>query len=134
MRFFRYCALAAVLATVPATAWTAEEQSGVKPETASMYRAARDQVERLSGTKAAKYAPEAVEQAKTTINAAQRGIESGDEKAARNSTEAASLQTKIALALADERMAAEKTDATRKELAALEKRLTTILSGKGEQP
>jgi len=134
MKNWKALALAALLAFAPATAWTADEMGAVKPETAALYRAAREQVDKLATTPAAKYAPEAIEQAKQSIAAAQVGLEAGNEKTTRDGSERAALQAKLALALADEGLAAEKAAAAKKVLTGLEQRLNAIMAGKGEQP
>jgi hypothetical protein len=134
MKHWKPLALAALLALAPAAAWTAEEIGGVKPETTALYREAREQVDKLATTPAAKYAPEAIEQAKQSIAIAQKGLEAGNEMTTRDGSERAALQAKLALALADEGIAAEKAAAAQKELAGLEQRLSTIMAGKGEQP
>jgi hypothetical protein len=134
MKHWKPLVLAALLAFVPAAVWAADEMGGVKPETTALYREAREQVEKLAATPAAKYAPETIAQAKESIAAAQIGLEAGNEKATRDGAERAALQAKLALAVTDEQIAAEKSAAAQKELAGLEKRLDTILAGKGEQP
>lgn len=134
MKIWKPLVLAALLAFAPAAAWAADETGGVKPDTTALYRDAREQVEKLATTPAAKYAPEAIEQAKQSLAAAQAGLEAGSEKTTRDGSERAALQAKLALALTDERIAEEKSTAAQKELAGLEQRLSTILAGKGEQP
>ena len=134
MKLWRQLALVALLALAPAAAWTADEAAGVKPETTTLYRAAREQVDKLGATAAAKYAPEVIEQAKASIAQAQNGLEAGNDTTTREATERATLQAKLALAVTDERIAAEKTVAAKKDLTSLEQRLTTILAGKGDQP
>ena len=134
MKHWRVVPLVVLLALAPAAVWSADESAGVKPETTSLYRTAREQVDKLNTTLAAKYAPELIGQAKTSIDQAQKGLEAGNNRITRESAERALLQAKLALAVSDERIAAEKTAATRTELAGLEQRLNTILAGKGEQP
>lgn len=112
----------------------AGEGGGVRPETTALYQKAKEQVSQLQNSPAARYAPEAVEQARQSLATAQSGLEAGSDKETRDGSERAALQAKLALALADERAAAEKTASLRKELAGLEQRLNLILSGKGEQP
>lgn len=134
MKQWKTLMAALLLAFLPAAAWSADETAGVKPETASLYRSARDQVEKLSATAAATYAPDIIKQARESISQAQKGLEAGSERITREQAERAILQAKLALAVTDERIAAEKTAAAKQELATLEQRLATILAGKGEQP
>lgn len=115
-------------------ALAAEEAGGVKPETTALYQKARDQVARLSSTPAGKYAPEIIKQATEQIEAAQNGLKTGNDQLTRQGAELAATQAKLALAVTDERIAAEKTAAAGKELKQLEERLATILAGKGEKP
>jgi hypothetical protein len=122
------------LALMPVFSFAADEAGGVKPETTALYQKARDQVTKLNGTPVAKYAPEVVEQANTNIETAQTGLQQGNDRATRQASELATSQVKLALALTDERIAAEKTTAAQKELAQLEQRLEAILAGKGEKP
>ena len=110
----------------------AAEGAGVTPETTALYRSAKDQVEKLSATPAVKYSAETVGQARKSLAAAQKGLEAGDDKTTRDFSDKAILQAKLALALSDERIAAEKSASAAKELAALEQRLGNILAGKGE--
>jgi hypothetical protein len=117
-------------AVLSCTAFAAEE-GGVLPVTMDKYKKAREKVEALSGTTAAKLAPEAVEAAGKSIRAAQAGLKSGSDKATRESVEMALLQVTLADALADERATAEKTVAARDNLEKLEQRLAAILAGKG---
>ena len=134
MKCWRHLALAALLTFAPAVTSTADEAASVKPETTALYRAAREQVDKLGTTAAAKYAPETIGLAKQSIASAQSGLEAGNDKATREGAERAILQAKLALAIADERVAIEKTAAAKKEFAWFEKRLNGILAGKGEQP
>lgn len=132
MKGWRQIVSAIALVLAPAAALAADEATAVKPETTALYRTAREQVDRLGTTPAAKYAPEAIERAKQSLAAAQSGLEAGNDQATRAGAERAVLQSKLALALADERIAAEKTVATRNELDRLTQRLNAILAGKGE--
>jgi len=126
--------LVTLLTALPTAVWSVDEPTGVKPETASLYRNAREQVEKLSVTPAAKYTPEIIKQARESIVQAQHGLEIGNDRVTRESAERATLQAKLALAASDERIAAEKAAAAKQELATLEQRLNAILAGKGEQP
>lgn len=123
-----------LLLVLAVSAFAANETAGVKPDTAALYQKARDQVSNLTNSSAVKYAPETVKQAEADVAAAQSGLEQGNDRATRQSAELAIIQVKLALALADERIAAEKTVAAQQELTRLEQRLTAILSGKGEKP
>jgi len=134
MKPVRLCAAFTLLALMPVFSFAADETGGVKPETTALYQKARDQVTKLSGTPVTKYAPEVVEQAAANIEAAQNGLQQGNDRATRQSSELATTQVKLALALTDERIAAEKTAAVQKELTQLEQRLEAILAGKGEKP
>ncbi len=115
-------------------AWTAQDTVGVKAETTALYQKAREQVSKLVGTPAARYAPEVVKKAETSIESAQNGLKLGNDRTTRQASELAISQVKLAQALAEERVAAEKTAAAQKELAEMEQRLATILAGKGEKP
>lgn len=127
--------LLAVLQTLlPLTSFAADEAAGVKPETTTLYRAAREQVDKLGTSPAAKYAADVIGEAKTSVAQAQAGLEAGNDQTTRAAAERAILQAKLALAVTEERVAAEKTAAAQKELASLEQRLSAILAGKGEQP
>lgn len=126
--------LVVLLSLAPAAAWSVDQAAGVTPETTSIYRAAREQVDKLGATTAAQYAPEVINQAKESITLAQKGLEAGNERVTRESAERATLLAKLAVAVTEERLAAEKTAAAQKELTSLEQRLSTILAGKGEQP
>lgn len=134
MKPVHFCAAATLLALTAGFTFAADEAGGVKPETTALYQKARDQVSKLNGTSATKYAPEVVEQAAANIEAAQNGLQQGNDRTTRQASELATSQVKLALALTDERIAAEKTAAAQKELAQLEQRLEAILAGKGEQP
>lgn len=129
----RYAAVT-ILMLMPVFSFAADEAGGVKPETTALYQKARDQVTKLNGTPAAKYAPEVIEQAAANIEIAQNGLQQGSDLATRQASELAATQVKLALALTDERIAAEKTAAAQKELIQLEQRLAAILAGKGEKP
>lgn len=111
----------------------AEEAGGVQPATMEKYQKARERVEALPGTPAAKYAPEAIEAANKSIAAAQEGLKAGSDKATRESVEMATLQVILAGALAEERAAAEKSAAAKTGLERLEQRLAAILAGKGDK-
>lgn len=113
--------------------FAAEDAGGVLPATMEKYQKARERVEALPGTAAAKYAPEAIEAANKSISAAQEGLKLGSDKATRESLEMALLQVTLAGTLADERAAAEKTAAAKAELESLEQRLAAILAGKGDK-
>lgn len=134
MRVIRFSIIVTVVTLLSAFSWAADEAGGVKPETTALYQKARDQVTRLNTSPAARYAPEIIKQAVASIESAQNGLKAGNDQATRQHAELAATQAKLALALADERIAAEKTTAARKELKELEQRLATILSGKGEKP
>jgi len=134
MKPVRLCAAVTLLALVPVFSFAAEEAGGVKPETTALYQKARDQVGKLGSMPAAKYAPEIIEQATANLETAQQGLKQGDDRATRQASELASIQTKLALALTDERIAAEKTATAQKELTQLEQHLASILAGKGEKP
>ncbi len=134
MKPVQFCAAVALLALTAGFAFAADETGGVKPETTALYQKAKDQVAKLSGTPAAKYAPEVVEQAAANLEAAQNGLQLGNDRTTRQASELATAQVKLALALTDERIAAEKSAAAQKELTQLEQRLETILAGKGEKP
>jgi outer membrane murein-binding lipoprotein Lpp len=134
MKPVRLCAAVTLLALMPVFSFAADEAGGVKPETTALYQKARDQVTKLNNTPVTRYAPEVVEQAAASIEAAQNGLQKGNDRATRQASELATTQVKLALALTDERIAAEKTAAAQKELAQLEQRLEAILAGKGEKP
>lgn len=134
MKFLRSLSMMPLLALASSAVWAADEPAGVKPETTALYRAAREQVDKLATTPAIKYAPEVVAQATKAIAAAQSGLESGNDSSTRYGAEQASLTARLAIALADQRIATEKATAVRKELSGLENRLNLILAGKGEQP
>ena len=134
MKSVKFCAAVTLLALTAGFAFAADDAGGVKPETTALYQKAKDQVAKLNGTPAAKYASEVVEQAAANLEAAQNGLQQGNDRITRQSSELATAQVKLALALTDERIAAEKTAAAQKELAQLEQRLEAILAGKGEQP
>ena len=134
MKPIQLYAAVTLLALTTGFAFAADEAGGVKPETTALYQKARDQVTKLNGTPVAKYAPEVVEQANTNIETAQTGLQQGNDRATRQASELATSQVKLALALTDERIAAEKTTAAQKELAQLEQRMEAILAGKGEKP
>lgn len=111
----------------------AQEAGGVQPATMEKYQKARERVEALPGTPAAKLAPETVEAAAKSIAAAQEGLKLGSDKATRESVEMALLQITLANVLAEERAAAEKSTAAKAELDGLEQRLAAILAGKGDK-
>lgn len=134
MKPVRCYATVALLTLTAGFAFAADEAGGVKPETTALYQKARDQVAKLSGTPAAKYAPEVIEQAADNLETAQNGLKQGDDRATRQASELATTQVKLALALTDERIALEKSAASQKELTQLEQRLASILAGKGEKP
>jgi len=134
MKPVRCYAAVALLTLTAGFAFAADEAGGVKPETTALYQKARDQVAKLSGTLAAKYAPEVIEQAAANLETAQNGLKQGDDRATRQASELAATQVKLALALTDERIALEKATASQKELTQLEQRLASILAGKGEKP
>ncbi|QOX79652.1 DUF4398 domain-containing protein [Trichlorobacter lovleyi] len=134
MKPVRCYAAVALLTLTAGFAFAADEAGGVKPETTALYQKARDQVAKLSGTPAAKYAPEVIEQAAANLETAQNGLKQGDDRATRQASELATTQVKLALALTDERIALEKSTASQKELTQLEQRLAAILDGKGEKP
>lgn len=123
---------AALLLAGPVCA--AEPAAGVKPETTALYQKARDQVSRLTGTASAKQAPEIVDQATAQVELAQTGLKDGDDRKTREASELALVQVRLAQAVTAERQAAAKSEATAKELAALEQKLAAILAGKGEKP
>lgn len=134
MKPVRCYAAVALLTLTAGFAFAADEAGGVKPETTALYQKARDQVAKLGGTPAAKYAPEVIEQAVANLETAQNGLKQGDDRATRQASELATTQVKLALALTDERIALEKSTASQKELTQLEQRLASILDGKGEKP
>lgn len=134
MKPVRCYATVALLTLTAGFAFAADEAGGVKPETTALYQKARDQVAKLSGTPAAKYATEVIEQAAANLETAQNGLKQGDDRATRQASELATTQVKLALALTDERIALEKSAASQKELTQLEQRLASILAGKGEKP
>ena len=109
------------------------EESGVQPSTMEKYQKVRSQVDNLSAAKALKYAPEIIEQAKKSIASAQDGLKAGNDKVTREFSEMASLQATLATVKADEREAAAKAEAARKNLDDLNKRLAIFLSGKGDK-
>lgn len=119
---------------VPVLAGAAEPTAGVKPETTALYQKARDQVSRLTGTAAAKHAPEIVDQATAQVELAQTGLKDGDDRKTREASELALVQVRLAQATTAERLAAAKSETTAKELATLEQKLADILAGKGEKP
>jgi len=129
----RWLTAGVVLSVVMACAAFAADEGGVLPATMEKYQRARAQVELLPGSAAAKYAPETVQAAKASIAAAQEGLKAGNDSQTREAVEKAVLQVTLANVLADERAAAEKTTAVRKELASLEQRLAAILTGKGDK-
>lgn len=110
------------------------ENGGVKPATMEKYQKAKQQVEELAKSSAGKYAPEMVAEANVSIAAAQNGLKGGSDSQTMEAVEMALLQSKLAGALVEERIAVEKTDAAKRELAAFEKRLAVILAGKGDAP
>ena len=126
--------LSAMLTMVYILSFAADEAAGVKPETTAIYKTAREQVEKLSASQASKHAAETVRQAQASIEAAQKGLESGNDRTTRNASEMATLQARLAIAISDEKIASEKTIAAKRKLAGLENRLNLILAGKGEQP
>jgi phage shock protein A len=105
---------------------------GVTKATIDEYRQTKESVEKLTDTKAGKYARDVIESTKTNVFKAQQAIEAGDEKAAKQAIEMANLQITLAGATADEREATDKTAVSRTELKQLEQRLEGILSGKGD--
>jgi hypothetical protein len=105
---------------------------GVTKATIDEYRQTKEAVEKLTDTKAGKYAREIIESTKTNVFKAQQAIEAGDEKTARQAIEMANLQITLANATADEREATDKTAVSRTELKQLEQRLESILAGKGD--
>jgi hypothetical protein len=115
-------------------ALAAQDTAGVKAETTALYQKAREQVSKLAGTPAARYAPEVVKKAEASLESAQNGLKLGNDRTTRQASELAVSQVKFAQVLADERIAAEKTATALKELTELEQRLATILAGKGEKP
>lgn len=134
MHAVRFAMTITLVTLLTGFSWASDETGGVRPETTALYQKARDQVTKLQNSPAARYAPEIIQQAVASIETAQNGLKAGNDQATRQSSELAATQAKLALALADERIAAEKTAAAGKELNQLEQRLSTILAGKGEQP
>ena len=134
MKKWRHTAWIFLLIFLPMAGWSADEPSGVKPDTAALYRTAREQVDKIGATQAAKYAPETVSQAQKSLSEAQAALENGNDEATRSGAERAAMQVKLASALTEERISAEKLSAVKKELADLDQRLQKILAGKGEQP
>jgi hypothetical protein len=110
------------------------ENGGVKPATMEKYQKAKQQVEELAKGSASKYAPEIVTAAHASIDLAQNGLKAGSENQTMEAVEMANLQVKLAGALTEERVAAEKSEAAKRELLAFEKRLEAILAGKGDTP
>lgn len=129
----RWLTAGVLLSVVMTCAAFAAEEGGVLPATMEKYQRARAQVEALPGSAAAKYAPEAVQAASASIAAAQEGLKAGSDNQTREAVEKALLQVTLATVLTEERAAAEKTAAVRKELANLEQRLAAILTGKGDK-
>ncbi len=105
---------------------------GVTKATIDEYRQTKEAVEKLTDTKAGKYAREIIESTKSNVFKAQQAIEAGDEKTAKQAIEMANLQITLANATADEREATDKTAVSRTELKQLEQRLESILAGKGD--
>jgi hypothetical protein len=105
---------------------------GVTKATIDEYRQTKESVEKLTDTKAGKYARDVIESTKTSVFKAQQAIEAGNEKAAKQAIEMANLQMTLAMATADEREATDKTAVSRTELKQLEQRLEGILAGKGD--
>lgn len=134
MKYWRFTAWIFLMFFLPPAVWSAEDAAGVKPDTAALYRTAREQVDRIGTTQAAKHAPDTVAQAQKSISEAQAALETGNDEATRSNAERATMQVKLALALTEERISAEKLSSVKKELADLEQRLQRILSGKGDQP
>lgn len=128
MRFVM--ALMIIALFLPALPATAAE--GVAPSTMQNYKEVKELVEKLSQSKAAKYAPEIVKAAQDNIVMAAEGIRAGDEYRSKHAVDVAKVQVKLAGALAEEREAAEKNEAIRKEIKKAEERLSNILSGKGD--
>ena len=105
---------------------------GVTKATIDEYRQTKEAVEKLSDTKAGKYARDVIENIKTNVFKAQQAVEAGNEKAAKQAIEMANLQITLAQATADEREATDKTAVSRTELKQLEQRLESILGGRGD--
>lgn len=114
-----------------ATAFAVDEATGVLPATMEKYKIVKEKVEALSGTVAAKRAPEVVEDAVKSIAAAQEGLKSGNDRVTRESLEKALLQINLANALTAERSSEDITVAAKAELEKQEQRLVSILAGKG---
>jgi hypothetical protein len=110
----------------------ADEAGGVQSATMEKYQKARERVDALPATPAAKYAPEVIKDAVKSLASAQEGLKAGNDKATREAVEMAQLQVTLAGVLADERAATEKTVAAKAALDKLEQRLAAILSGKGD--
>jgi len=121
------CLVVALMIASPAAAG-----EGVTKATIDEYRQTKEAVEKMTDTKAGKYAREIIESTKTNVFKAQQAIEAGDEKTARQAIEMANLQITLANATADEREATDKTAVSRTELKQLEQRLESILAGKGD--
>lgn len=134
MKLIQFYAAVFLLTVTAGITFAADEAGGVKPETTALYQKAKEQVARLNGTPAARYAPELIEQASANLEIAQNGLQQGDDRTTRQASELVTVQVKLAQALSEERIATEKSEAARKELSQLEKRLETILAGKGEKP
>jgi hypothetical protein len=111
----------------------AVEGGGVLPATMEKYQKTKEKVEAMAGTTVAKYAPEAIEAAEKSIVAAQEGLKSGNEMVTAQQVEMTLLQLTLAVALADERAAAEKTAAAAAKLQKTEQLLADILAGKGDK-
>lgn len=110
------------------------DSGAVSPATMDKYQKAKKQIEELGKSSAVKYAPEMVAAAHASMESAQNGLKSGVESQTLEAVEMAILQAKVASALVEERIAAEKAEAAKRELSAFEKRLSAILSGKGDMP
>lgn len=128
MRFV--VALIIIALFLPAIPVTAAE--GVAPSTMQSYKEVKGLVEKLSKSKAAKYAPEVVKAAQDNITMAAEGIRAGDEYISKHSVDVARIQVILANVLSEEREAAERNEAIRKEIKKAEERLSNILSGKGD--
>lgn len=129
----RYLCIGALL-LLPVPVCAADPSPGVRPETTALYQKARDQVAGLAGTPTATRAADVVAQAAARVEAAQSGLKEGNDRTTREASELALVLVKLAQATADERGAAEKVAAARRELDALELKLASILAGKGERP
>ncbi len=105
---------------------------GVSKATIDDYRQAKEAIEKLAASKTGKFAKDIVENTNSGVLKAQKAIESGDEKVAKQAIEIANLQMTLAEAVAAEREATGRTVVAKTELKRLGQRLENILDGKGD--